>query len=180
MLSHHFYCCALSRIPVFIPLLFVFLFFFCRAMLSKRFKPKDDIDKETILENIHVEEQRIKDCFQEFSVIEDHMGKNPYKAFEFVCRLIEESEKTLKMTFYRARSDYPGLNFNHLECILYLRHNLSQSPRSYIKDNFFKKKRSKKEPNPPTREEIEEADYFVKVKTDCKEFPIFPEEDSDK
>eukprot|EP00056_Hartaetosiga_gracilis_P003284 m.61685 g.61685 ORF g.61685 m.61685 type:complete len:125 (+) comp11398_c0_seq1:1930-2304(+) len=54
MLSHHFYCCALSRIPVFIPLLFVFLFFFCRAMLSKRFKPKDDIDKETILENIHV------------------------------------------------------------------------------------------------------------------------------
>eukprot|EP00055_Hartaetosiga_balthica_P014965 m.85426 g.85426 ORF g.85426 m.85426 type:complete len:787 (+) comp8741_c0_seq2:114-2474(+) len=149
---------------------------YLQALMSKRFQPRDDTDRDTLLDNLSLEEKRIKECFQEFSVFEDHMGENPYLAFEFVHRLLEEPKTTLQMTYYRARNDYPGFNFNHLECIFYLRHDI-KSPRQFIKDTFIKKKKQKRDPRPPTRKEIEDADFFVKINTENKEFPIFPEEE---
>ncbi|EGD83198.1 hypothetical protein PTSG_03829 [Salpingoeca rosetta] len=137
---------------------------YLRALMTKRYRPKDEQDRETFARCFREELEMLRDFFQQFDIVTDSTGRDPTMALVYIHQMLDVSPGVIKMSFLKMRSEFPGFTHHHLETILNIRDDFSsKEARTFIRDTVIGKKKGKGDPPEPTEQDVQDSSFFVHV-----------------
>eukprot|EP00043_Microstomoeca_roanoka_P018686 m.202290 g.202290 ORF g.202290 m.202290 type:complete len:856 (-) comp16872_c9_seq5:56-2623(-) len=137
---------------------------YIRALVTKRYRPKDEQDRDIFIKGLEEETEMIRNFFEGYETVTDSTGKDPTRALTYLRQMLEASPSMIKMAFLKMRSEFPGFTYHHLESVILIREDFKQKDaRTFIRDTVIGKKKSKSDPPDPTEEEIQQSSFFVHI-----------------